>query len=789
MAALVLFAWSPARAQSAQSTDAPPTITAPQLEIDSPAAYPEQATADRVTDAVIVVLIVEVDATGHVRSAAVEAPQGHGFDEAALAAAGKLVFEPATRGGVAVAARLKYRYVFHPPPPPADRGTAPPADRGTAPATDPLPRDEAVAARATHGADTATREPEVVVVRGEPPPRETTRRTLTKEEIAHIPGTNGDALRSLQSLPGVARPPPFDGQLVVRGSAPADTIIFVDGVDVPLVYHFGGLSSVMPTELLDKIDFYPANYSTIYGRGMGGMVDVGLRNPKGDKLHGMAQVDFIDARVLAEGPVFDSGWTFLVAGRRSYFDLWLGPALSGAERSVTTAPRYYDYQAILEKDLDPHSSFRLAFFGSDDALELLNQSPSTRDPTFAGNIGAHTSFWRAHARYENRFTASTALRATAAVGQDSVDLGVGPNFFNLSQTEFTGRVEIGHKMARGVKANVGADVIHAPYAISLRLPPPRRPGVASGGPLDAPLETRLAGSRTMPAFYTEWELTPWAGTRLVPGVRADYGNATRSWDVAPRVHVRQDLVDSFPRSTLKGGAGLFFQPPTRTETDPVFGQPGLKSNRTVHYDLGFAQEITRRINVSADLFYKALDRLVVTGAGNSGEGFAFGLELLLKYNADERFFGWLAYTLSRSERRDTPSDPLRLFQYDQTHILTALGSYKLGRGWQLGARFRFVSGGLYTPSRDGAVDATAGANEAALDSPPYGARVPPFHQLDIRADKTWTFEDWKLTFYADVQNVYDYQSPEGISYNYNYTQSAYVRGLPILPSLGLRGEF
>ena len=70
----------------------------------------------------------------------------------------------------------------------------------------------------------------------------------------------------------------FSGQLVVRGSAPEDTTIFVEGVDVPLVYHFGGVSSVIPTELLEKIDFYPANYSSVYGRGMGGMVDVGLED-------------------------------------------------------------------------------------------------------------------------------------------------------------------------------------------------------------------------------------------------------------------------------------------------------------------------------------------------------------------------------------------------------------------------------------------------------------------------------------------------------------------------------
>ena len=56
-------------------------------------------------------------------------------------------------------------------------------------------------------------------------------------------------------------------------------------------------------------------------------------------------------------------------------------------------------------------------------------------------------------------------------------------------------------------------------------------------------------------------------------------------------------------------------------------------------------------------------------------------------------------------------------------------------------------------------------------------------------DKTWTFPAWKLTAYLDVQNVYSHQSSDSLSYNYNFTQSTYARGLPILPSIGLRGEF
>jgi hypothetical protein len=47
---------------------------------------------------------------------------------------------------------------------------------------------------------------------------------------------------------------------------------------------------------------------------------------------------------------------------------------------------------------------------------------------------------------------------------------------------------------------------------------------------------------------------------------------------------------------------------------------------------------------------------------------------------------------------------------------------------------------------------------------------------------------WRLAWYLDIQNVYNAKNPEGITYSFDYSQSGVVRGLPIIPVLGLRGE-
>jgi hypothetical protein len=233
---------------------------------------------------------------------------------------------------------------------------------------------------------------------------------------------------------------------------------------------------------------------------------------------------------------------------------------------------------------------------------------------------------------------------------------------------------------------------------------------------------------------------------------------------------------------------MYYQPPDPAALDPVFGQPGLKTNRAVHYSLGMEQEVGSHVEVSVEGFYKSLDRLVVQDAKNSGDGRVYGTEWLLRWRNDPKMFGWIAYTLMRSERRDSEDELLHLFEYDQTHILTAILSRELPGGWRIGGRFRFVSGNLYTPSNYGALDIDRASYQPVSSFPMFGTRLGAFHQLDFRIDKTLDAKPLKLTAYLDIQNVYFHRAEEGMSYNFNFTRKEPVLGLPILPILGLRGD-
>jgi hypothetical protein len=71
----------------------------------------------------------------------------------------------------------------------------------------------------------------------------------------------------------------------------------------------------------------------------------------------------------------------------------------------------------------------------------------------------------------------------------------------------------------------------------------------------------------------------------------------------------------------------------------------------------------------------------------------------------------------------------------------------------------------------------------------YSQRLKDFYQLDVRVDKKVIFDRAIWTFYLDVQNILNTKNPESIQYSYDYAQKEQISGLPILPAVGIKGEF
>ena len=315
-----------AAASAARGEDAPGTLTrAPAVVEPSTPEYPEAAKAQGLSGEVV--LELDVSEEGQVLDARIVKPGGNGFDEAALAAGRKLRFSPAEIDGKPAAVTIEYRFRFEapaPPPPPAavatlrglvlERGTREPLAGVTVNVGDADTRTDGegrfeiaglppgpaavVALDAAHERfeteetleagkalevryylRRAARDAYEAVVVGERDKKEVTSVSLTSGEVSRIAGVSGDTVKVVQNLPGVARAPGGFGLLVVRGGNPTDTRVYVDGVEVPLVFHFGGLTSIMPSELIEAVDFEAGNFGVRYGRATGGRVELRTRDP------------------------------------------------------------------------------------------------------------------------------------------------------------------------------------------------------------------------------------------------------------------------------------------------------------------------------------------------------------------------------------------------------------------------------------------------------------------------------------------------------------------------------
>ena len=651
-----------------------------------------------------------------------------------------------------------------------------------------------------------------IIVRAIRAPREVTRTTLDRDEITRVPGAGGDALRSIQNLPSVARPPLLGGDLVIRGSAPGDTAIFVDGTDLPLLYHFSALSSVIPTELLDHIDFYPGNYSARYGRAMGGIVDVGLRSPRERGYHGVVTISTIDVGAVAEGRVAPN-FSIALALRKSWVDAILGVVLdSVANVPVTAAPSYWDYQAIAEWRPTSNMRFRLALLGDDDSVALLFNRPMDSLPFFTGRFALATRFHIAQLLWTHQVGPATQQRALFSFGWSGTRF-TGSDRFSYTEDHFpfNARYELTHAFSPYFRLHTGIDAQWSPDSEQFVIPSLNTADTATAPRIASTIrETTFA-----PAWYAEAEITPIRGLRMLPGLRVDYFHNVRVATVSPRLGVRYEFL---PGWTVKGGIGSFTQPPGFDETSgaantlvpgQTIGNPRLVPQRAIHYSLGFehvfadiaAAPWMRNVSLSVEGFYKTLDDLVVATPPfdlqgrpapppfvSSGVGRVYGVDVLLRHRPSPRFFGWIAYTLMRSERRDTPGADWYAFDYDQTHIFTLVASYTIGWGFSAGVRFRYVTGSPSTPIVASIYNADS-MQYLPIQGDRNSTRVADFHQLDLRIDKSLNFSWGRVSVFLEVLNVYNHQSQEGVSYSYDYSRSVPFRGLPIIPNLGLRGEF
>ncbi len=170
-----------------------------------------------------------------------------------------------------------------------------------------------------------------------------------------------------------------------------------------------------------------------------------------------------------------------------------------------------------------------------------------------------------------------------------------------------------------------------------------------------------------------------------------------------------------------------------------------------------------------------------------GIGDVFGVQVTARVIGWNGLSGWLSYNLSRSRRKDAPSQDWRLFDHDQTNGLIAVAGWEQG-AWTVGGRVRLATGEPRTPVLGALFDSRTGRFEPIVGVH-NGTRLPTYFAADLRAERR--FGDPKAlrgAVYLEIQNLTDRANAEEIIYSADFSKQGYLTSLPLLVLAGVRIE-
>jgi hypothetical protein len=649
----------------------------------------------------------------------------------------------------------------------------------------------AQAAWAEDGESTAS-QPQTVVITGQRNPDRVGKTTLQGEELRQVPGSAGDPLRALQSLPGVTVSDDGSAAPAIRGSRPQDNAYYVDGLPVGYLFHAGDTVSVIHADLVRRFDLYSAAFGPQYADVTGAVLDVALRNPRQDRIAETINVGFTGAEFLVEGPLSERQ-SFYFAGRRSFFDLLVKSVKNNDNGTTIEVPRYSDYQGKYLWRLNDRNTVTVHLDGAADHLAMdvpADSVVAVQQPKLAGSTSFDTSYDTQAVSWDSDVDTDTGN--TVAIGhtrsQDRTVVGAAGNVTTDANVDFL-REQFRFKPAAAHDVLLGGEYSAARVDLNLDIIDPLCTEFNPQCDLTTLPHRQLAEPLRVNAgaFFAKDRWQVLEPLTLVGGLRRSHEDYLHRSYTEPRFGAEWTLT---PTTLITAGWGRYNQFPAWPQVLPVFGNPNLTHIRADHSVLGLTRTLADGWSWKTEIYYKKFDGFVVDdnlNYVNGGSGNARGLELLLRKEATSRFYGWFSLSLANSRRRNDRTGVDFPFEFDQPVIANLVGNYRISDEWLLGAKWTFHSGNLDTPILGTSVTPPLADGRPR---PLYGAidseRMPAYHRLDLRLERKVSPS---FKWYLDLINAYNHKNVAAYQYTADYTQRKPIYQLPWLPSAGIEAKF
>ncbi len=623
---------------------------------------------------------------------------------------------------------------------------------------------------------------------------------LETAKIKEIPVIFGevDILKTITLLPGIQSAGEGNSGFNVRGGSQDQNLILLDEATVYNASHLLGFFSVFNGDAVKDLEVYKGGIPAKYGGRLSSIVDIKMRDGNAKKFAAIGGIGTISSRLTLEGPIVKDKSSFMIAGRRSYADLFL--PLAPDESIQNSKLFFYDLNLKANYELSDKDRIYVSGYFGRDVLGLSE--------LFAINWGNTTATLRWNHLVNDKMFVNTSLvysdfnygvdinfAENASFGLDQAinDIYIKSDWTNFlnqkSKLNFGGQV-IYHRFNPGLFApnNEESAVVFQETQIE------KRKALESGWYIDHEYKhsTRLNfryGLR-LSTFSniggTEYAYTKNPETAEPISELTDttvYGSDelyNTYWGLEPRASISYNLSTTM---ALKGSYNRTFQyvqQATNTSssfpTDQWFSvNQNIKPQRADQVAVGLFKNFDIGLETSAEVYYKWLKNQIdyrdnaqlafnenLDGELLIGDGWAYGAEFYVA-KTEGSSSGFVSYTWAKTIRQinGISGDNPYVAGFDRRHNLSVVFTQKFSKRLLATASFVFASGQpLTTPV--GKYFYNGEWQTTYNDQERNNFRLPAYHRADIGVTlkgKEKPNKRLKSSWNFSIYNLYNRENP------------------------------
>lgn len=610
---------------------------------------------------------------------------------------------------------------------------------------------------------------------------------LSMETVKRLPALFGevDLMKSLQLLPGISSASEGAAGLYIRGGGPDQNLVLLDEAIVFNTGHLFGFFSVFNSDAIKNSTVIKGSVPANYGGRLSSVIDIQMKEGNNEDYVAEGGIGLIASRFTIQGPIQKQKSSFIFSGRRTYA-LDLAQPFINKTKFEGSNYYFYDFNAKVNYRFSPKDRIYLSGYFGRDVFKFQNVERDFRLELPYGNATA-TLRWN-HIWSDKIFSNFSLITNNYDFGlhggqeafQFNIDSGVRdlsakadldyyPNPYHQIKTGFRYTY---HKLSPNVVNATNGEVdfstdFEPKYGHEFELYFLDEWSIRKNIKLNAGI--RLSGFKQVGPYYSSIQKKEFAQGEHVksyftpePRILFNYGLDEFS-SLKSSVNLSSQYIHLVSNSGSTLPADVWVP-----STELIKPQLGLQ------YSLGYFRNFSNNeIECSVEFYFKDLRNQLdyrETYVENfnadietefvSGEGRAYGMELYLRKNKG-RFTGWIAYTLSKTERWFDEIENGRIYPavYDRPHDLSLVMNYGLSKNWDLSAAFIYATGKAFTPIKslfiiEGRPNVEYG--------PRNSQRLEDYHRLDLsliyekKEKRNKTFHSsWAFSIY----NVYNHRNP------------------------------